>query len=104
MQRAVGQNGQAGILHPARRKIVHTNLVIFGPGIRHADFLFKERHRLFRIRRKRIDRFLDFRRRREEGERNALVFVLHFFEIARAKRNQIRRVRLLLQPPHRHQP
>ena len=102
-KRVVGQRRATGVLHAAGHKIIHANLIILGPRIRHADFLLEKRHDVFGVA-ERAGRLVDLRRRGVKRERDVVVFVLDFFEIAGDERDQVVGVRFVLRPVDRHQP
>ena len=102
-KRVVGQRRATGVLHAAGHKIIHANLIILRPGIRHADFLLEKRHDVFRVA-ERAGRFVDFRRGRVKCQRDVVVFVLDFFEKAGHERDQVVGMGFVLRPVNRHQP
>ena len=95
----VRQGRDARVFHPAHHEIAHHDLKIFGPGIRHADFLFKKRHHVLRVA-KGVLGFADFRRRCVKGERDIFVTVFDLLEMPGDEGEQIIDVRLVLHPAH----
>ena len=101
-QRTVVQDGERRVLHAAPAEILHADLVILRPGIRHADFLLEETHHVLRVTEGSL-RVVDLRSRRPERHRDVAIRVGDGFEIPGAQRDEIIRVRLVLQPAHRHE-
>ena len=101
-ERVIGQGGDAGVFHAARHEIVDAHLRVFGPRIRHADFLLEKSHHIFGAL-KGVGRFVDLGGRRVKRERNVFMLVLDLLEITGQQRHQIRDMRFVLPPAHRHQ-
>ncbi len=80
-QRIRGQSRDTRVFHAARDKIGHADIVVFGPGILHPDFLLQKGENRRRIS-EGVCRFGKLRRRREKSERQIAMSRLQFVEVA----------------------
>ena len=96
-KRVVGKGGRAGVLHAARDEVIHTNLVVLGPGIRQANFPLEKLHDVPGVA-KGAERLANLGGRSQKREFHVVVLVLDPLEIAGHQRDEIIGVGLFLGP------
>ena len=96
-QRGGVERGLTGVFHAAPVEVLHANLVVLRPRIRHADFLFKKLHARLRVA-ERVGGVGEVGRRGPERHRQVAVLLLDALEVTGDKRDEVVDVRLVLTP------